>query len=98
MTTPIVLFLLFGGLFGGATFRHRHLFSEGPTARDDAGAAGSLGARLGWALICSTLWPIMVLTGLHSLWVLARRRAAAERVARDRALYSTRRPTGRARP
>ena len=48
------------------------------TARDDAGAAGSLGARLGWALICSTLWPIMVLTGLHSLWVLARRRAAAE--------------------
>lgn len=83
MTTPIVLFLLFGALFGLATFANRHLFSEGPTARDESGSAGSLRARLGWTLVCSTLWPIMVLTGLHSFWRMARRRAAASRPGRD---------------
>lgn len=82
MTTPIVLFLLFGAVFGLVTFPHRHLFSEGPTRRDESGAAGSLRARLGWALLCSTLWPLMLLTGLYSVWLLARRRAAAARPAR----------------
>lgn len=81
MTTPIVLFLLFGALFGLATFAHRHLFSEGPTTRDDAGTSGRLGARLGWALLCSTLWPLMALTGLHSVWLLARRRRRLARVS-----------------
>jgi hypothetical protein len=83
LTTPIVLFFLFGALFGLATFPNRHLFSEGPAKRDESRTAGLLRARLGWALLCSTLWPIMLLTGLHSIWLLARRRAAAARRARD---------------
>jgi hypothetical protein len=83
LTIPIVLFLLFGALFGLATFPNRHLFSEGPTTRDESGTVGLLRARLGWALLCSTLWPIMLLTGLHSVWLFARRRAAAARRARD---------------
>jgi ATP/ADP translocase len=83
LTTPIVLFLLFGALFGLVTFPNRHLFSEGPTTRDESGSAGALRARLGWTLLCTMLWPIMVLTGLHSIWLLARRRAAAARPARD---------------
>ena len=79
MTTAIVLYFLFGALFGLATFSNRHLFSEGPTTRDESGASGSRFARLGWALLCSSLWPIMILTGLHSAWRLARRRATPDR-------------------
>jgi hypothetical protein len=83
LTTAIVLFLLFGALFGLVTFSNRHLFSEGPTTRDESDSAAVLRARLGWALLCTMLWPIMVLAGLHSIWLLARRRAAAARLARD---------------
>ena len=83
MTTPIVLFLLFGAGFGLATFSKRHLFSEGPTRRDDSGASGGLKARLGWTLLCTCLWPVMALTGLHSWWILSRRRALAARQRRD---------------
>jgi hypothetical protein len=82
LTTPIVLFLLFGAVFGLVTFSNRHLFSEGPTTRDESGNAGPLLARLGWALLCSALWPIMLLTGLYSVWLRARRRVAAARLAR----------------
>lgn len=82
MTLPIALFLLFGALFGWVTFPKRHLFSEGPQSRDEAGSSGALRARLVWALLCSLLWPIMALTGLHSVWLLARRRAAAARLLR----------------
>ncbi len=77
MTTPIVLFLVFGALFGLATHSRRHLFSEGPTSRAEPGAKDPLGGRLMWTLICTCLWPLMVLTGLHTAWLLARRRAVA---------------------
>lgn len=83
MTLPIVLFLLFGAVFGLASFSHRHLFSEGPTRRDESVAPPGLKARLGWALLCSGLWPVMLLTGLHSWWVLWRRRTLAARQRRD---------------
>ena len=83
MTTPIVLFLLFGAGFGLATFSHRHLFSEGPTQRDDAASSQGLKARLSWTLLCTCLWPVMVLTGLHSWWILSRRRALQARERRD---------------
>lgn len=72
MTTPIVLFIVFGAVFGWLSFAHRHLFSEGPTRRPDLGESGSLGARLVWVMVCSALWPLMVLTGLYSLWRLKR--------------------------
>ncbi len=83
MTAPILIFLLFGAVFGLASFSHRHLFSEGPSRRDDDAGAQGLKARLGWALLCSALWPVMLLTGLHSWWVLSRRRAVAARERRD---------------
>lgn len=79
MTAPIVLYLLFGAGFGLATFSKRHLFSEGPTQRDDGASGRGLKARLLWALLCTCLWPVMALTGLHSWWLLSRRRARAER-------------------
>lgn len=85
MTTPILAFLLFGALFGLVTFPNRHLFSEGPARPVESGTAGTAGmrrARLGWALLCSTLWPLMAVTGLFSVWMLARRRAAAARLSR----------------
>ncbi len=78
VTLPIVAFLVFGACFGWATFSRRHLFSEGVTRE----AEGGWGARVVWVLLCSGLWPLMALTGLHSAWMLARRRAAAARVPR----------------
>ena len=79
MTSTIVLFLVFGALFGLATYSNRHLFSEGPTRKTDAGARDALDGRVMWTLICCGLWPLMVLTGLHSLWRLSRVRAPAPR-------------------
>ena len=81
MTTPIVLCLVFGACFGLATYSNRHLFSEGPTRRD--ADTGAWKGRLLWVLLCTCLWPVMALTGLHSVWVLARRRAVAARKPRE---------------
>jgi hypothetical protein len=76
LTAPMVLFLVFGALFGLATYSNRHLFSEGPTTRNDPEAEDTLRSRLTWTLVCSALWPLMALTGLYSVWLLARRRKA----------------------
>jgi hypothetical protein len=83
LTTPIVLFLVFGAFFGLATYSRRHLFSEGPTVRDTSASANTLRGRISWAFVCTPLWPIMVLTGLHSALLLARRRAVAARRPQD---------------
>ena len=83
MTTSIVLFLVFGACFGLATFSRRHLFSEGPTRRHDGDGTGAWRDRALWVLTCTCLWPIMALTGLYSMWILARRRASAARKAGD---------------
>lgn len=83
MTTLIVLFLAFGLLFGLATYSRRHLFSEGPATRDRTATANTFRDRLGWVLICSSLWPLLALAGLHSAWLLARRRAASAPRPRD---------------
>jgi hypothetical protein len=79
LTTPIILFFVFGACFGVFTYSNRHLFSEGPTRRDDAGSRPSLGGRLMWIVTCACLWPVMALTGLYSLWHLSRVRVRAER-------------------
>ena len=87
MDTPIVLFFVFfsvGMVFGFATWSRRHLFGEGPTRQDAAAATGTLGDRLGWALMCGALWPILVCTGAYSTWLLGRRRAQLAKHARDR--------------
>ena len=82
MTLGIVLYLAFGACFGLATFTHRHLFSEGPTTRVESDPGDVANGRAMWMLICTFLWPVMALTGVHSLWLLSRRRAAARRAAR----------------
>lgn len=77
-TTTIVLFiafLAFGACFGVATFSRRHLFSEGPSrARNDGDDDDTRAQRLIWIATCSALWPLMVLTGVLSLWRMRRLR------------------------
>jgi hypothetical protein len=85
VTTTIVLFLAFlavGVCFGLATFSRRHLFSEGPSARD--GDDGDTPVqRVIWVLSCSALWPLMMLTGVVSLWRLRRVRMQQQREPSD---------------
>jgi hypothetical protein len=70
----IGLFLLFGLVFGLSPFSHMHLFSEGPHQVDTPEGGSTLGARVLWAMVCTFLWPIMVLTGLNSARILAKRK------------------------
>jgi hypothetical protein len=85
VTTTIALFLAFlafGACFGLATFSRRHLFSEGPSRKAQAGDNDdTLPQRVIWMLCCSGLWPLMVLTGAVSLWRLRRARVQARRDA-----------------
>jgi len=74
MNPYIYSFLICGFCFGLTSFSARHLFSEGPTKADGPEAANSLTGRVYWALVCTFLWPIMILTGLNSAWILAKRR------------------------
>ena len=83
MNLPIALFLIFGFCFGLVSYSNRHLFSEGPTRRKDKTENDPLDGRLMWTLTCTMLWPIMVLTGLNSWWILSRRRALAARRLKD---------------
>jgi len=73
----ICSFLLFGTAFGLATFDCRHLFSEGPRKVDDPPEGPSLASRVFWVMVCTFLWPVMVLTGLNTAWILAKRRRQA---------------------
>ena len=73
----IVVFLLFGAGFGLMTFSYRHIFSEGPQKIETTEAGSTLGSRVLWALVCTFLWPIMVLTGLNSVRIMAKRKRQA---------------------
>jgi hypothetical protein len=73
----IYLFLLFGAVFGLSTFSYQHIFSEGPHKSETPEGGSTLGARVLWALVCTFLWPIMILTGLNSAWILAKRKRQA---------------------
>ena len=75
MTIYIFVFLVFGAVFGLVTFSWRHLFSEGPKKVEESTEDNNLGRRVIWMLICTFLWPIMVLTGLNSLRILSKRKA-----------------------
>ena len=75
MTIYIFVFLVFGAVFGLVTFSRRHLFSEGPKKVEESTEDNNLGRRVMWMLICTFLWPIMVLTGLNSLLILSKRKA-----------------------
>ena len=73
MTIQITLFLVFGACFGLLTFSRRHLFSEGPKTKDETRDGNTLVSRLIWMLICTFLWPIMIITGVHTAWILHKR-------------------------
>ncbi len=75
MNMTILLFLLAGAGFGIITFSFRHLFSEGPSQADDTQRGNTVGARIFWVMVCTFLWPIMALTGIHSARILIKRRA-----------------------
>ncbi len=77
MTLSIWLFLAFGGFFGLATFTNRHLFSEGPHQAAAVKAGHDWRQVALWVLVCVFLWPIMMVSGLNTAWVLARRKARA---------------------
>lgn len=79
MTTPIVIYLLFGAFFGLATYSNRHLFNEGPRPRDALDERDPLDGRLMWTAICTALWPLMVLTGFVTLWKRSRVRMPVPR-------------------
>ena len=69
----ITVFLLSGAIFGLVTYSHRHLFSEGPKNIEESTEAGNIVGRILWMLICTFLWPILILTGLNSLRILSKR-------------------------
>jgi hypothetical protein len=73
----IVVFLLFGAGFGLMTFSYRHIFSEGPYKAETPPDGSTLASRVFWAMVCTFLWPIMILTGLNSAWILAKRKRQA---------------------
>ncbi len=79
MTTPIVLFLVFGACFGLATYSNRHLFSEGPRRRADEGERDPLDGRLMWVAICTCLWPLLAMTGVYGFWRQSQARVQARR-------------------
>jgi hypothetical protein len=76
LNTYIAAFLVLGACFGLLSFSHRHLFNEGPTQAAQASGL-AFTARLFWLLVCTFLWPIMVLTGINTAWVLAKRKRHA---------------------
>ena len=73
----IVVFLLFGAAFGLLTYSYRHIFSEGPYKAETPPDGSTLASRVFWAMVCTFLWPIMILTGLNSAWILAKRKRQA---------------------
>lgn len=74
MTITIGLFLLFGLCLGIASYSNRHLFSEGPTTLEPPEGRRGWVSVVYWLLLCALLWPIMLLTGLNTAWVLAKRK------------------------
>lgn len=74
MNAYIFAFLIVGACFGFTTFSRRHLFSEGPHRAEDDLQTSSLGSLVFWTMVCTFLWPVMVLTGINTAWVLAKRK------------------------
>jgi len=77
----IVSFLLVGACFGLVSFSNRHLFSEGPTKAENTNSGPQLGSRFFWLLVCVWLWPLLLLTGLNSAWIIAKRKRRTPTIA-----------------
>jgi len=78
-TTFITLFILFGACFGFVTYSERHLFSEGPHKAKSCDE-NPFESRTFWVLLCALLWPIMVVTRIHSAWIMYKRKKQAKPV------------------
>jgi len=63
----IALFLVTGLVFGLLTYSRRHLFGEGHPDRY-ADPQDGLNGRLFWITVCTFLWPLQLVSGLHGLW------------------------------
>jgi hypothetical protein len=70
----ISAYLSLGTCFGWLTFTNRHLFSEGPDKEAQTERGSSLKGRIFWTLVCTWLWPVMVLTGINTAVILAKRK------------------------
>lgn len=64
MSLPLFAYMAIGVLFGLATFRHRHLFSEGSTRPSPH---DGWSAWLGWVVLSTALWPLFAVSGLFGL-------------------------------
>jgi hypothetical protein len=75
MNLFILAFIVVGIVFGLATANHQQRFNEG---RCEGAQQGHRGL---WVLLCSLLWPLMLLAGVHNgvKLVLARRSSAERR-------------------
>lgn len=60
-------FLATGFVFGLVTYRFRHLFGEGRPDRHRDPVDGLQG-RVFWVTVCTFLWPLQLVGGLHGLW------------------------------
>jgi len=77
--TFISLFILFGTCFGFATYSQRHLFSEGPHKAKSSEEIPFFESRFFWVPLCALLWPIMLVTRIHTAWLLHKRRKLAQK-------------------
>ena len=76
MALLLTVFCLVGALFGLTTASRRHLFSEGYSAPDPH---EGWQARAGWVVLCTLLWPLMLLTGAFNAANARARRRALQR-------------------
>jgi len=77
--TFIYLYLILGASFGFVTYSKRHLFSEGPQKTNVSDKTTSLASRIYWIILCTLLWPILVLTGINTAWILFKRKKQAQK-------------------
>lgn len=77
--TFICLFLIFGACFGFATYSQRHLYSEGPRKAVESDQNSPLEGRIFWIMVCTFLWPIMVITRINTAWVLYKRKKQSQK-------------------
>ena len=77
--TFICLYLFFGACFGFITYSQRHLFSEGPRKESGSDQTSFLDGQIFCIMVCMCLWPIMVITGINTAWILYKRRKQSQK-------------------
>jgi hypothetical protein len=78
MDSTIWTYLVFGAVFGLATYSNRHLFGEGPSPRSNADPVDGLQGRPYWLMVSIWLWPVLTLACIYGTW---RRSVARKREA-----------------